>query len=290
MLRKKKLSFIFESDERKVDLSTFNFGIISVDGIESAEFEHYNVANSFYDGCTIYKTRIKQRFITINFEYTKEEDKEEKRQELIKFFNPFSTGNLIVKYGNIERVIEYKVENVSMKINNVNNLLNVIVDLICPNPYWTEPGGTTNNIAYWQGTFEFPLNIDINNKIEFGRRNDALIANIENLGDVQCGFVVEFKAQGAVKNPSLLNVLTREFIKINRVMKAGEIITVDTRFNKKKVISKFEGDETNIVNFIDLDSTFIQLNKGDNYFKYEAEENISNLEIKITHNNWYLGV
>lgn len=290
MLRKKKLSFIFESDERKVDLSTFNFGIISVDGIESAEFEHYNVANSFYDGCTIYKTRIKQRFITINFEYTKEEDKEEKRQELIKFFNPFSTGNLIVKYGNIERVIEYKVENVSMKINNVNNLLNVIVDLICPNPYWTEPGGITNNIAYWQGTFEFPLSIDINNKIEFGRRNDALIANIENLGDVQCGFVVEFKAQGAVKNPSLLNVLTREFIKINRVMKAGEIITVDTRFNKKKVISKFEGDETNIVNFIDLDSTFIQLNKGDNYFKYEAEENISNLEIKITHNNWYLGV
>ena len=59
MLRKKKLSFIFESDERKVDLSTFDFGIISVDGIESAEFEHYNVANSFYDGCTIYKTRIK---------------------------------------------------------------------------------------------------------------------------------------------------------------------------------------------------------------------------------------
>ena len=107
---------------------------------------------------------------------------------------------------------------------------------------------------------------------------------------MQCGFVVEFKAQGTVKNPSLLNVLTREFIKINRVMQPGEVITVDTRFNKKKVISKFEGDETNIVNFIDLDSTFIQLNKGDNYFKYEAEENISNLEIKITHNNWYLGV
>lgn len=73
-------------------------------------------------------------------------------------------------------------------------------------------------------------------------------------------------------------------------MKAGEVITVDTRFNKKKVISKFEGDETNILNFIDLNSTFIQLDKGDNYFKYEAEENISNLEIKIVHNNWYLGV
>ena len=209
---------------------------------------------------------------------------------MIRFFNPFLPGTLTVKYGNIERLIEYKVDKFSSKIINVNDLLNVTVDLICPNPYWTEPGGIVNDIAYWQGTFEFPLEIDTVNKIEFGRRNDSLIANIENTGDVECGFIIEFKAQGAVKNPSLLNVMTREFIKINRTMKAGEVITVDTRFNKKKVISKFEGDETNILNFIDLNSTFIQLYKGDNYFKYEAEENISNLEIRIVHNNWYLGV
>lgn len=290
MLKEKKLSFIFECDGNKVDLSSFDYGIISVDGIESSDFENYSSANSFYDGCTIYKTRIKERYISLKFEYIKENDKEEKRQELIRFFNPFLPGTLTVKYENIERVIEYKVEKLSMKINNVNDLLNVTVDLICPNPYWTEPDRIVNDIAYWQGTFEFPLEIDTVNKIEFGRRNDSLIANIENVGDVECGFIVEFKAQGTVKNPSLLNVMTREFIKVNRTMKAGEVITVDTRFNKKKVISRFEGDETNILNFIDLNSTFMQLDKGDNYFKYEAEENISNLEIKIVHNNWYLGV
>ena len=63
LLKEKKLSFIFECDGNKVDLSSFDYGIISVDGIESTDFENYSSTNSFYDGCTIYKTRIKERYI-----------------------------------------------------------------------------------------------------------------------------------------------------------------------------------------------------------------------------------
>lgn len=290
MLKKKKLSFIFECDGKTVDLSSYDYGIIRVEGIEASEYEINSSQNSIYDGCAVYNKRVKERPISISFDYLKEEDKELKRKELISFFNPKKTGLLVAKYGEIERSIEYELEKFTAPIENVHNLLNVTVDLICPNPFWTEKGWSSTDIAYWQGAFEFILEIPIDKGAEFGTRNDELIANIENLGDVETGMIVEFKALGSVTGPSILNVMTREFIKVNRTMEAGEVITVDTRFGKKKVESLKSGDTTNIFNYIDLESTFMQLQVGDNYFKYDADQNVDNLEITIKHNNQYLGV
>ena len=41
---------------------------------------------------------------------------------------------------------------------------------------------------------------------------------------------------------------------------------------------------------IDLDSTFLKLEVGDNLFRYDAEENINNLEVNIYYNPNYLEV
>lgn len=61
-------------------------------------------------------------------------------------------------------------------------------------------------------------------------------------------------------------------------------------FGNKKVTSKKNGEETNIINKLDIDSTFLQLDPGEenNVYRYDAEENLINLEVTILYNPLYL--
>ena len=73
-------------------------------------------------------------------------------------------------------------------------------------------------------------------------------------------------------------------------MVAGEVIKVNTNIGSKKITKVLSGVETNILNYIDLNSVFLQLDVGDNLFRYDAEENLNNLEVSIYYNPYYLGV
>jgi hypothetical protein len=73
-------------------------------------------------------------------------------------------------------------------------------------------------------------------------------------------------------------------------MAAGEVVSISTYFGDKRIISKLNGVETNAFDTIDEDSTFLQLDKGDNLFRYDADSGLDNLEVTIYHYNNYLGV
>jgi len=81
-----------------------------------------------------------------------------------------------------------------------------------------------------------------------------------------------------------------EFIKINKTMVAGEVLTISTYFGAKKVESTLNGVTTNAFNFIDLGSTFLQLEIGDNLFRYDTDTGIDNLTVSIYYTPQYLGV
>lgn len=61
-------------------------------------------------------------------------------------------------------------------------------------------------------------------------------------------------------------------------------------FGNKKVTSKKNGEETNIINKLDIDSTFLQLDPGEenNVYRYDADQNLINLEVTILYNPLYL--
>ena len=117
-----------------------------------------------------------------------------------------------------------------------------------------------------------------------------MIVNVLNKGDVATGMRIQFKALATVENPSLFNVNTRDYFKINKIMEAGEVITVNTHFQNKKVELNKNGVISNAFNWIDFQSTFLQLDPGDNLFRYDADEGLGNLEVSIYFNPQYLGV
>lgn len=264
------------------------FRLLNIEGIESGEYEIYTTDNVMGDGITVTNRRIKYRSIMLEVEYTGN-NQELERPKLANFFNLYNNGKLIINYQGTERLINYIVESYKVKSKNLYEPLKFLVALICPNPYWQDTVETKEEIAIWRPAFEFPLEL-LEEGIEMGYREPSLIVNIYNEGDVACGMKIQFKALATVVNPSLFNINTREYFKINKTMSAGEIITVTTGFGDKKVYLDSNGVVTNAFNYIDLNSTFLQLEVGDNLFRYDAEEGIDNLEVSIYYTPQYLGV
>lgn len=288
----RKITYKNTVTQEEVTFDSVPFIYSSITGVDGLDNTLYKTNGSGQDGSTVVNHRLEDRDMTLSIMVKSNGEKElqANRIKLLQLFNPHHKGILTHERGGIIRAIEVNVVVAPrFTMNGVSNE-NMVVVLEAVNPYWTDEGEQNTAIAYWQGAFEFELEIPIDEGIEFGTRNEELIMNIVNEGDVTTGVIIEFKAQGTVVNPSLLNVITREFIKLNRTMKAGEIITVDTRFNNKGVSSYYQGDTANILNYIDIDSTFLQLNVGSNFLKYDADSNVDNLEVEIKFNNNYVGV
>lgn len=222
-----------------------------------------------------------------------ESDMANKRHRLMQVFNPkLGQGRLIYEFGTVKREIK-AISELAPVFPDAGDFKDTmqpgLIQLYCPNPFFRDVVETKEEIAVWVGAFEFPLEIP-EEGIEMEYREPSLIVNINNKGDVTCGMKIQFKALATVQNPSLFNINTREYFKINRTMESGEIITVTTHFQEKKVELRKNGVASNAFNWIDLDSTFLQLEVGDNLFRYDSDEGVDSLEVSIWYTPQYLGV
>lgn len=256
--------------------------------------------NSFQtQGETAVSSRLEKRSLSLLF-YIEVEDRsedwiQERRDELFKVFNPFYNPIRIEIKTELRHVfIDANVElspSMSPEFESVNQYWHdVLVQFTAGNPYFLDVQQQKVEIAVWEPLLEFELEIDNSNKTEVGRRTNSLIVNVINNGQVPSGMIIRFKALGTVSKPSLFNVNTREYFKINKTLNAGEVITINTNQGKKRVESKFNGITSNIFNQMDPSSKFMQLEPGDNLFRYDAETNIENVEVSIYFTPQYLGV
>lgn len=148
--------------------------------------------------------------------------------------------------------------------------------------------------ASTKALFRFPLIINKTDcnppRVMFGIREPSLIVNVFNAGAVGTGMRIVFKALGTLTGPTLINVQTQEYLKLNKTMVAGEFVEITTTIGEKKVTGNVNGEEFNYFRYRDLDSTWLQLDVGDNLFRYDADQGIDNLEVYIYFSNKYLEV
>lgn len=163
---------------------------------------------------------------------------------------------------------------------------------LAADPLFKDDNEEKVSAASTKAMFHFPLIINVKKPptIMFGIREPSLIVNVFNSGAVNTGMRIVFKALGTLTNPSLINVYTQEYFKLNKTMYAGDTVEVITTVGEKKVIAYINGIETNYFRYRDLDSTWLQLDVGDNLFRYDADGGIDNLEVYIYFSNKYLEV
>lgn len=221
---------------------------------------------------------------------------EERRNEAYKVFNPKANPFRldIETKGGEEYYLQANLEGApsfpSGLENSNTSWQKGLLQFSANDPFFYSKNEEKVDIALWVGAFEFPLEIPADTGIEMGYRSPSLIVNVLNEGQESTGMMIRFKALGTLRNPSLVNVNTYESLKINIEMKAGDVIEISTYKRRKRVTLIRNGEETNIFNLLDLSSTFLQLDLGDNLFRYDAGEGLDNLEVSMTFTPRLLGV
>lgn len=276
-------------------VSTPDFILNSVDwgAVESTHhsFKYVNQIGVYVTG-----TSLETRSVTIQGWVIAENESMMtiRKTTLNRFFNPQQAVDLFYK----DYVLRF-LPNTSIRYSTViaeNNevICKFKVEGYCSDPLFSEQVESKVAAASTQAMFHFPLIISETPNppggIIFGLRQPSLIVTVTNNGAVDVGMKIVFRASGTLTNPSLIEVNTQKFFKVNKTMVAGEEITIDTIIGEKKIEGYLNGITSNYFKYRDLDSEWLQLKVGDNLFRYDADQNVGNLEVYIYYNNKYLEV
>lgn len=264
-----------------------------VEGIAGVTNVVYKTNSMGQHGDTYVGQRIEARDIEIlgHINTRNKQQAYELRRQMLKVLNPELGGTLLYQYGSFNRVISCRLHG-TPDIKRQGVLPEFSIPLDCLNPFWREETEEKEDIASWIAAWEFPCEIEQDNpqSMIFGHRSESVIVNCYNEGDVSTGMRIRFKALGTVVNPSILNMDTDEFIKLNVTMFPDDVIEVNTKYGSKGAVLLRDGISTDYFRYIDVDSTFIQLAIGDNNFKYDAEGGVNSMEVAVYYNKEYLGV
>ena len=290
---------IIYENERGISIELNREGplfLASVQGFDGLEADIVSFKSAYQDGISISKTILKDRILTLNcyLEIDTEQQRCILKRKLYNAFNPKFKGHMKI-YTDAEqlrgasnlRVIQAPLFDDDYE--TANELVSFQIQLAMPLPYFEDINENRVDFGNDIGNFFFDLEIEEEGK-ELSIKNNSIVTNIFNEGDAESPIKAIFKARSSVKNPSIYNVYTKEFIKINKTMSPGEEITVTTGVGAKRVESYLNGVTTNIFNDLDIQSTFMWLDVGDNIIRYDAEEMIEQLEVYIYYANYYLGV
>ena len=279
--------------------------ITKVSGLESSELEISTSDNALVDGVSVDGKKIGKRPIHIEAKFKSGRNNPENRAAVIKFFNPKYTGKALITNMGISRNIEYELEGWTFaEQRNLDTRLGIIVDLICPDPYMLNVDNFGKNMAHYTKQFHFPwhsLARRVTNKNQYPEKARGLMLGgmimgyrtlhkevvLANDGDVSTGVQIQFVAKrGTVKKPKITGLRTGQFMRVVCDMVAGDVLLIDT--NPRHQVIELNG--VNFYHHIDRRSEPFELEVGDNYLEYDADENYTNLDVNLYYRPKYLGV
>jgi phage-related protein len=277
------LNIKLQCDGKSLDIGKdTDYRLIDIEGIDHSDYELNISNNTQADGGFVTNKRVQTRPISMNVAYVGSE-KEAERKRLISFFNPKKSGVIIANFNGVERAIEYEIESFKSKLTNIYEDLIFTVDFICPNPFWKDLIDSGEEIISWTGGISFPFSFNA----MFATKGEPS-KKVINYGDVEAPVEITFK--GPAINPKIVNNVTGEFVRVKKQLSSDDTLVINTEVGNKKVeIIKLDGSRQNAFNYIDLNSTFLQLKVGDNLFEYSTE-GLEPSSVSIRYKNRYLGV
>lgn len=286
------------STQESIDLSMLSTPYFILDSVDwgTIQSTHHSYKYVNQIGVSITGTSLETRSVEISawIIANTEDEMTERKSILNKFINPQEAIDLFYSDYSIrfipDRTVQYSV---GYKENN-DTIVKFKIVGTCPDPLFSDSFQSKETIAATIGVFHFPLIISENlyeKGVIFGYRQQSLTANVRNSGAVQTGMKIVFKANGTVKNPKLINVNTHEQFLITKTLVAEEEVTINTNIGEKSVVGHVSNNpDTNYFMYKDIDSKWLQLDVGENLFRYDAESGLDNLEVYMYFSNKYLEV
>lgn len=264
--------------------------LTSIDGLGGVDGQLYTAQTPLRDGVMLNAATAQPRTINISGAVVGgDERRAELRRALQRRMNVKNGAGVITieGYGRA-RQIEGIVERGPVFEENEGEGMGYqqfTMVLYCPQPFFCDTQENAQGMETVTGGAAFPIKLPI----AFATRYSASWFEYENAGDAPCAIEAEF-TPGA-SNPILTNSATGEYIRLRRTIPTGKHLIINTTFGKKSVVLRDmdTGEESDAMGYIDLKSTFFELQPGRNLLNFGAESGAADTQVMVRWRARYAG-
>lgn len=258
--------------------------IESIEGLDPPDAVINTTRNANADGSVYNSAYVDNRQIIITLAING--PAEANRINLYKYFKAKYPVRLYYKNDTRNVYIDGFVKSMPIEFFKKKQIAQITI--LCPEPFFN---GTNNEIVDFssvEAQFEFPFSIE--EPVEFGSISVQNELNMINNGDVETGFIIYMRARGSVTNPTIYNVDTNEYIKLNITLEPGDEVYINTRKKQKTIQLTSDGETSNIIGQLVSGSTWFTLTPGDNIFGITAEVSPENMDVYCILTDQFEGV
>ena len=276
-----KLDFI---SARGVILPLVNnplFHIVNVDGMTTSATDISSVVVGGIDGDEVNNIQAQPRSIIFDLEIREGVNVEDAKRAVLQVVKLKQRGSLIWEQNNKTLNITGVVESVDMP--RFTNEVIMQIALHCEQPFWEDIDYIIQQIdeairLHYFTSVEGDMLYFPEQGIPLGEFDVSRTRHINNAGDVSVGLEIEILAYKTVTNPIIYDTDGHFFgvgygdgIK-KVVMHEGDIVRITTHKGNKTVTM----NGTSILGRIKPQSTWLQMQAGENTFSVDSEEDETN--------------
>lgn len=268
-----------------------DYAITSLTGESSPEFSPQVKSAPHQDGATYIDGLYESRDIVIEGAIVALSGVAAARRAIIAALNPkLGMGTLVFYNGTTSyQIAAIPVTSPEFKNKSYDDpYTRFQITFHCPSPFWQDITEESETVTYLGYELEFPTaGIEM---VAAGIMVSELggiggqVVNIDNTGDVDCPVTIVF--YGPADNPKIINNTTGQYIRLVKTVAAGEAVQVTTEFGNKTVTI----DGVNAMQYLDLSSTFFQLQPGTNQLEFIEDGTNSGSSATIAYRLQYIGV
>lgn len=203
----------------------------------------------------------------------------ERKRTMRNVLAPFTSGKLIFEGTYYVRVYVKAAPTFSP----VRNDGRFTMQFFAPFPFFFDVNEELHSIGAVTPQFRLPVNYGVTHR--FGTKSAARYTNIINSGDVRVPFRLHLQSSGTCTNVTVTNLKSYAFLKLNGILNAGDSVDI-YRDNDNVVRAELTsgGVVSDIIGWIDEDSTLFELEVGDNLISANDDEGGAALTARFAFN------
>lgn len=251
-----------------------NYYVTSVQGLTPPPTNINTATAGIIDGTFFNSARVEQRNIVITVVLNG--DIEANRQRLYKIFPRKTKCTVFFKNKYRDVKIEGYVETLEADLFTVREA--VQISIICPRPYFQALSELYTELSKTLALFEFPFSIV--EPIPFSEILDTPLCTVNNIGDVECGTVIDIDVLAAVSGLTIVNTTNNTYFKLNYTFANGDRVIINSNSGAMGVTLQRGGIITNLLNYVTQGSTWLKIMPGENNFTVTFDSGTSE-DVKI---------
>lgn len=260
----------YDSDRKILDNDYY---LTSVDGIELPEIDMavYDIAS--IDGTKVSNIKMPDREITVSIIIRN--NIESNRRAIHQLCRVRSVMRLHFVTDGGSKYIDGYIK--SIDSNRFSNLVEMDMVFLCPDPYFKDETGVITNMSRTYGTFFFPFGMSRPVAVQDMLRT----ATINSVSENETGIIIRVTFLSKASSLRITNADTNEHLLITYDFETSDILEINTIDGQKSVVLYRNDTEQSLIAYISDDSTFFQLQAGDNRFNYILDGDVNNINAEM---------